>query len=66
MLFLTPHGELIHSAVYLADKIVYTKNGPTSLHPWMLSTVQDLIDQYSFQIPPDKALDVKFFRNKYY
>lgn len=66
VLFLTPDGQLIHSAVFLADNIVYTKNGDTSLHPWMLSTVQDLIDQYSFQVPPDKALEVKFFRNKYY
>jgi hypothetical protein len=66
VLFLTPAGSLIHSAVYLADNIVYTKNGDTSLHPWMLSTVQDLIDQYSFQVAPDKALDVKYFRNKYY
>ncbi len=66
VLFLTPAGQLIHSAVYLADNIVYTKNGDTSLHPWMLSTVQDLIDQYSFQVPPDQALKVQYYRNKYY
>ena len=65
-LFLTPQGALIHSAVYLADNIAYTKNGDTAMHPWMLSTVQDLIDQYSFQVPPDQALEVKFYRNKYY
>ena len=66
VLFVTPDGQLIHSAVYLADDIVYTKNGDSSLHPWMLSTVQDLLDQYSFQVPPDKALQVQYFRNKYY
>lgn len=65
-LFLTPDGQLVHSAVYLADNIVYTKNGDTSLHPWMLSTVEDLIDQYSFQVPPDKALEVKYYRSKNY
>jgi len=66
VLFFTPEGKLIHSAVYLADNIVFTKNGDTSLHPWMFSTVQDLIDQYSFMVPPDKQLDVQYFRNKYY
>jgi hypothetical protein len=66
VLFLTPNEHLIHSAVYLADNIVYTKNGGTSLHPWMLSTVEDLVDQYSFQVPPNAALQVKYFRSKYY
>ncbi len=66
VLFFTPDGQLIHSAVYLADGIVYTKNGDTSLHPWMLSTVEDLVDQYSFQVAPEQALEVKYFRNKYY
>ena len=65
-LLVTPDGQLIHSAVYLADNIVYTKNGDTMLHPWMLSTVQDLIDQYSFQVPQNQALEVKFYRNKNY
>ena len=66
VLFLKPDGQLIHSVVFLADNVVYTKNGDTPMHPWMLSTVQDLVDQYSFQVPPDQALEVKYFRNKNY
>jgi len=29
-------------------------------------TIPDLLDQYSFQVPPDQQLNVVFFRNKYY
>jgi hypothetical protein len=66
IVFLTPGGSMIHSAVYLADDIVFTKNGDTSMHPWMLSTVQDLLDQYSFQVPPDQKLEVRYYRNKFH
>jgi len=64
VVFVTPDGSMIHSAVYLAANIVFTKNGDTQMHPWMFSTVQNLIDQYSFQVPPDRQLEVKYFRNK--
>ncbi len=66
LVFLTPGGSMIHSAVYLADDIVFTKNGDTSMHPWMLSTVRDLLDQYSFQVPPDQKLEVRTYRNKFH
>ncbi len=39
----------IHSAVYIADDICFTKNGGTAVRPWMLSTISDLLEQYSFQ-----------------
>ena len=66
VLFTTPNGTLVHSAVFLADDIVYTKNGDTQIHPWMLSTLSDLLEQYSFLTPPDQKLNVLYYRNKYY
>jgi hypothetical protein len=66
VLFTKPDGSIIHSAVFLADNIVYTKNGDTPIHPWMLSTVSDLIQQYSFHVAPGEQLTVSFYRNKYY
>ncbi len=54
----------IHSAVYIADDICFTKNGGTAVHPWMLSTISDLLEQYSFQVDDGRQLTVNYFRSK--
>jgi hypothetical protein len=54
------HGDAIHSAVYLADDIVFTKNGAGSDQPWMLMHLKDMLAKYSVDGPP--ALFV--YRNK--
>ena len=64
--FSKPNGDIIHSAVFIADGIVFTKNGYTPLHPWILSTVAALQAEYSFQFAPGQTLKVDYFRNKYY
>jgi hypothetical protein len=66
VLLTKPDGSIIHSAIFLADGFVYSKNGDTQMHPWLICTIPDLLDQYSFQVPPDQKLNVVFFRNKYY
>lgn len=66
VLFALPDGRIIHTALYLADNFVYSKNGDTELHPWLISTVADLLEQYSFQVPPDQKLTTVYYRNKYY
>ncbi|MBB5035220.1 hypothetical protein [Prosthecobacter vanneervenii] len=63
-LFTKPSGAIVHSAVYIADDIFYTKNGATFTYPWMLETLPDLIKQYSFQVEPGEKLVVSYFRNK--
>jgi hypothetical protein len=64
-LFSKPSGSVVHSAVYLADDIFYTKNGATFTYPWMLETLTDLLKQYSFQVEPNEKLVVSYFRLKY-
>lgn len=64
-LFTTPAGGVVHSAVYLADDILYTKNGATFTYPWMLETLSDLLKQYSFQVEPGQKLQVNYFRSKH-
>lgn len=59
-----PDGEIIHSAVFIADDIVFTKNGSTSIYPWMLSTIPDLLKQYSFHATDGQPLRMNFFRSK--
>lgn len=60
-----PDGSIIHSAVFLADDVVYTKNGDTPIHPWMLSRISDLLAQYSFMAEPGQQLKITYLRNKY-
>src|SRR5262249_12571189 len=64
LIFLKPDGTRIHAAVYLADNIVFTKNGESPVTPWMFSTIADLIDRYSFQVAPNEHLTVEYYRNK--
>jgi hypothetical protein len=45
-------GHGLHSAVYIADDIVFTKNGNNHLQPWMLMRLDKLIARYSMQETP--------------
>ena len=42
---------LVHSAVYLADDIVFTKNGSNLYQPWTLMRMADLLNVYSMSGP---------------
>ena len=64
VLFGNPDGFVIHTAVFIADDICFTKNGSNVYHPWMLATMADLIDQYSIALPANERLTVAYFRNK--
>jgi hypothetical protein len=59
-----PDESIVHSAVYLADDIVYTKNGDTPVHPWMFSTLSELKEQYACVLPPDQKLEIRYYRKK--
>lgn len=48
----------IHAAVYIADEIVFTKNGPLESQPWTLESVPDLLTTYSHEI----GVKMKYFR----
>jgi hypothetical protein len=39
-------GVSLHSCVYIADDIVYTKNGQNRLWPWILSKIKDVERRY--------------------
>ena len=66
VLLTKPDGDIIHSAVYLADNFLFSKNGEGDLHPWIIASLPDLLEKYSFQVPPEQKLNVVYFRNKYY
>ena len=47
LLFRNPEKSIVHSAVYVADDIVFTKNGEGTFQPWLLMKLEDLTPLYS-------------------
>lgn len=64
ILFARPDHYLVHAAIYIADDICFTKNGSTLMHPWMLSTIDDVTKHFAFEIDPDQKLTIRYFRKK--
>lgn len=60
LMFATDDGSVIHSCVYIADDIVYTKNGASPNAPWILMSLSDVIAFY----PTTQSLDIQYFRAK--
>jgi hypothetical protein len=46
-------SDVVHSCNYVADDIVFTKNGSSRGRPWVLMHLQDVIDMYSTRGPVD-------------
>lgn len=53
---LDKNGNAIHSAVFLAEDIVFTKNGNNFAQPWMLMRLKNLVAEYTTDIPPGMAV----------
>lgn len=53
-------GGVIHSAVYIADDIVFTKNGINYAQPWILMRTKDLLNAYTKTETPK----VVYYRRK--
>lgn len=60
LFFINASGGAIHSCVYVADDIVYTKNGDNALTPWILMRMPNVIDIYSEQ----PGLQIQGYRRK--
>ncbi len=54
------HNTALHSAVYLAGDVVFTKNGNNFRQPWMLMRLKDLEAMYE----SDHQAHMLVFRNK--
>jgi len=55
--FLRPDDRPIHAAVFIADDVVFTKNGGNDRQPWILMKWDDLLARY----PQDVAVRPVFF-----
>jgi hypothetical protein len=53
-------GAPIHMCVYLADDVVFTKNGSDHMQPWVLMKIADLVAYYESHEPSR----MRFYRSK--
>ncbi len=61
ILFMKSDTQAIHSAVYIADNIVFTKNGPSQHSPWILMQMDTLISHYE----TNADLKIRGYRKKH-
>lgn len=61
ILLCEPNADLraIHACVFIAEDVVFTKNGRSLFHPWVLMRMPDLLAAY----PSDPPYIVGFFRH---
>ena len=59
-----PGGEAIHSAVYVADDLVFTKNGGANTQPWIYMRIGDMLSYYAACCPPDNQPQMVILRKK--
>jgi len=60
VLFMTHDDQLFHSAVYIADDLLFTKNGRLPSTPWSFIRLDDMRNYYSQEKPPK----VVYYRHK--
>lgn len=60
MIFEEPSGDFIHSCTYIADDIVFTKNGKAATRPWILQRDRHLSRIYV----KDKKVRMKGYRRR--
>ena len=60
VLLTLPDGSSIHSATYIADRIVFTKNGPSLAAPFIFSTIDDMLGFY----PNAESIRLAYYRLK--
>jgi len=56
VLYVDEKSRPVHSAVYIAADIVFTKNGSSAARPWMFLKLQDMDDYYPRRKPLSRGL----------
>ncbi len=65
LVFLTVGGKsVIHVAAYVADDLVFTKNGEDFRQPWILMHMADMMETYAVKYPNSGTLTPQYFRKK--
>ena len=56
--------EVIHAVVFIADDIVFTKNGFHYAQPWLLMHLRDMVATYTARHPGRGQLKLLYFRKR--
>ena len=60
LLLVGPGQNALHMCVYLADEVVFTKNGANAIQPWVLMKVSEMLAIYQRLRP----FEIIFYRKK--
>ncbi len=61
LFFLTAQGDAFHSCVFVADNLVFTKNGENEIMPWLLTRLDDVKQLYG----REPGYRIQAFRRKW-
>lgn len=64
ILLTTPNEVAVHAAVYIADDLVFTKNGYHYTQPWICMRMRDMQDTYHVRYPNLTGIRPVYFRKK--
>ena len=60
-----PDGSAIHSAVFIADDVVYTKNSNLFRDPFIFMRIPDMLQEFQAQVDENEQLKTVYYRSKY-
>jgi hypothetical protein len=60
----TAKDAVIHAAAYIADDVVFTKNGESYTQPWIFMHMEDMMDTYVVKHPSSGTLKALYYRKK--
>jgi hypothetical protein len=60
LLMLQANKEALHMCVYLADDVVFTKNGANAIQPWVLMKIPEMLGVYQRLRP----FEIVYYRRK--
>jgi hypothetical protein len=60
LLLLGPQQDALHMCVYIADEVVFTKNGANAIQPWVLMKIPEMLGIYNRLRP----FNIVFYRRK--
>ena len=64
VLLTTPDETVVHAGVYIADDIVFSKNGQHPTQPWIFMRLKEMVDTYAARYPRSGPLKTRFQRLK--
>jgi hypothetical protein len=62
VVLIAPDGSAVHTAAYVADGVVFTRNGSRATNPWQLMRIRDLVEFFAARTSPEQPLRVEYMR----